>query len=257
MTNIPFALQLYSLRADAPKDVPATLTEVAQMGYQAVEFAGYYDLSAPDLKKMLDDNGLQCAGTHTSLDSVGDDKIQETAEWMATLGSPFLIVPGVGKEYQGTRDGALRLAEKLSQASKTAAEFGARVGYHNHAWELAPFAGGSNALEILATNTPSEVVLQVDTGNLQEAGVAPVEFLETWSKRLGTVHLKPYVKEREAEFGRYFIGEDDSDWPAILGAINPQHTQFLIVEQEHYPNDLTPMQCVRKCIDNLKAMNEK
>lgn len=254
MPNIPLALQLYSLRADMPKDVPGVLADVAHMGYQAVDFAGYYGYNAQDLREILDDLGLKCAGTHTSLDSIGDDQIQETAEFMATLGSPFLIVPGVGKEYQGTRDGAMRLAEKLSQASKTAAEFGARVGYHNHMWEFEPLPGGTYAMEILATNTPPEVVLQVDTGNLQEAGVDPIDFLETWTRRLGTVHLKPYLKNRDADFERYFIGEDDSNWSAILDAIHPQNTQYLIVEQERYPEPFTPLECVKKCIDNLKAM---
>ena len=253
MKNIPLALELYSLRDDAPKDMAGTLQKVAEIGYQAVEFAGYFGNSAADLRKMLDDTGLKCAGTHTGLDTISDDQIEKTAEFMATLGSPFLIVPGVGPEYQGTRDGAMRLAEKLAQASKTAAEFGARVGYHNHMWEFAPLPGGTTAMEILATNTPPEVVLQVDSGNLQESGVDPIEFMETWTRRLSTVHIKPYVKS-EADFSRYFIGEDDSDWPAILGAIDPANTQFIIVEQERYPNDLTPLECVKRCYDNLQEM---
>ncbi len=253
MKNIPLALELYSLRDDLPRDVPGVLSDVAKIGYQAVEFAGYHGYNAPDLREILDDLGLKCAGTHTSLDSVSDENIEKTAEFMAALGSPFLIVPGVGKEFQGTRDGALRLAEKLSQASKTAAEFGARVGYHNHMWELEPLPGGTTALEILATNTPPEVVLQVDSGNLQEGGSNPIEFMQTWSRRMATVHLKPYVKS-EDDFSRYFIGEDDSDWPAILGAINPANTQYVIVEQERYPNGLTPLECVKRCYDNLQKM---
>ena len=251
--NISLALELYSLRDDAPKDMAGTLKNVAQIGYDAVEFAGYFGHSAADLKRMLDDAGLQCAGTHTGLDTVGDDQIQQTAEFMATLGSPFLIVPGVGKEFQGTRDGAMRLAEKLSQAAKTAAEFGARVGYHNHMWEFEPLPGGTTTMELLATNTPPEVVLQVDSGNLQEGAADPIEFMETWSRRMATVHIKPYVKS-EADFSRYFIGEDDSDWPAILGAINPANTQFVIVEQERYPGGLTPLECVKRCYDNLQKM---
>ena len=253
MKNIPLALELYSLRDDLPKDVPGVLSDVAKIGYQAVEFAGYHGYSAVDLREILDDLGLQCAGTHTSLDSVSDDQIEKTAEFMAILGSPFLIVPGVGKEYQGTRDGAMRLAEKLSQASKTAAEFGARVGYHNHMWEFEPLPGGTTTMEILATNTPPEVVLQVDSGNLQESGTDPIEFMQTWSRRMATVHIKPYVKS-EDDFNRYFIGEDDSNWPAILDAINPDNTQFIIVEQERYPNGLTPLECVKRCYDNLQKM---
>ncbi len=70
---------------------------------------------------------------------------------------------------------------------------------------------------------------------------------------MGTVHIKPYVKS-EDDFSRYFIGEDDSDWPAILGAINPANTQYIIVEQERYPNDLTPLECVKRCYDNYQKI---
>ena len=249
--STPLSLQLYSLRDDSAKDFAATIQAVGAMGYEAVEFAGYHGFSAPELKKLLDDNGLKCAGTHTSLESVSDDKLKETAEFNAILGNPYLIVPGVGAEYKGTRDGALRLAEKLAQASKTAAEYGAFVGYHNHGWEFEPFGEiGDYTMELLATNTPSEVILQLDTGNAQEGGADPIPFIETWKNRIVTVHLKPFA----ANFDNYYIGEDDSDWKGILSALEGGKTQFIIVEQERYPEPNSPQECVARCLKNLRAM---
>ena len=49
MARIPIALQLYSVREDCKKDLPGVLEKVAKMGYEGVEFAGYYDYSAQDL----------------------------------------------------------------------------------------------------------------------------------------------------------------------------------------------------------------
>lgn len=60
-------LQLYSVRDDCAKDLPGVLEAVGKMGYQGVEFAGYYGRSASELRKMLDANGLKCCGTHTGL----------------------------------------------------------------------------------------------------------------------------------------------------------------------------------------------
>lgn len=251
MSNQNFALQLYSLRAESAIDFPATLRSVAEIGFKAVEFAGYHGFSAPELKKLLDDNGLQCAGTHTSLDSVSDQNLQATAEFNAILGNPYLIVPGVGAEYQGSRDGALRLAETLAQASRTAAEFGARVGYHNHSWEWQSVGeSGDFAMELLAINTPPEVILQVDTGNALDGGGDPIEFLEKWQKRVVTVHLKPSTQN----FEKYFIGEDDTDWKGVFEALSSDATQFYIVEQERYPEPLTPLECVARDLKWLQGM---
>ena len=55
MGKIPVGLQLYSVREDMANDVPGTLKAVAEMGYEGVEFAGYFDYSAEDLKAILDD----------------------------------------------------------------------------------------------------------------------------------------------------------------------------------------------------------
>ena len=41
--RIPIALQLYSIREDCARDLSYCLQAVAQMGYEGVEFAGYYD----------------------------------------------------------------------------------------------------------------------------------------------------------------------------------------------------------------------
>jgi hypothetical protein len=42
-------LQLYSVRDECAKDLPAVLKAVAQMGYAGVEFAGYHGKSAEEL----------------------------------------------------------------------------------------------------------------------------------------------------------------------------------------------------------------
>ncbi|MDZ7615772.1 MAG: twin-arginine translocation signal domain-containing protein, partial [Patescibacteria group bacterium] len=63
--KIPIGLQLYSVRNACAEDLPGVLKAVAKMGYSGVEFAGYHGRTAEDLRKLLDDNGLKCCGTHT------------------------------------------------------------------------------------------------------------------------------------------------------------------------------------------------
>src|SRR5690349_16002680 len=76
--KIPLAVQLYSVRKDCEKDLPGTLNAVGKIGYKAVEFAGYYGRDAKTLRKLLDDAGLKCCGTHIQLDTLLGDKLAKT-----------------------------------------------------------------------------------------------------------------------------------------------------------------------------------
>src|SRR5690349_10526882 len=67
-------LQLYSLRAQMPKDVPGTLDEVKKWGITDVEAAGTYNnQSAEDLRKELDRHGLHASGMHFQWDRLSKD----------------------------------------------------------------------------------------------------------------------------------------------------------------------------------------
>ena len=75
--KIPIGLELYSVRTLIPKDFPGTIEAIGKMGYEGVEFAGYHgwDRKPKDLRKLLDDNGLKCCGTHTALPTLEGDNL--------------------------------------------------------------------------------------------------------------------------------------------------------------------------------------
>src|SRR5580700_10131887 len=99
---IPIALQLYSLRDDCARDFFGTIAQVAAMGYAGVEFAGYHGASAADLRKVLDDNGLKCAGSHAGFNTLQSDQIEATIAYHATLGCANLVVPWLPQETRAT-----------------------------------------------------------------------------------------------------------------------------------------------------------
>src|SRR5881397_3045156 len=103
--KIPFGLQLYSVRNECAKDLVGTVMAVGKMGYKAVEFAGYHGRDARTLRKLLDDVGLKCCGTHIALDTLLGDNLPKTIEFNDTLGNQFLIVPSLPGKYIKTRQG--------------------------------------------------------------------------------------------------------------------------------------------------------
>src|SRR5881296_3403348 len=130
--KIPFGLQLYSVRNECAKDLDGTLTAVAKMGYKAVEFAGYYGRDAKSLRKLLDDVGLKCCGTHISLDTLLGDNLPKTIEFNQTLGNQYLIVASLPVKYTKTLQGWREAADQFNAVADQVKPHGMTVGYHNH-----------------------------------------------------------------------------------------------------------------------------
>ena len=250
MTNLPIGLQLYSVRDDCARDLPGVLAAVARMGYAGVEFAGYYGHTAPELRRMLDDNGLVCCGTHTGLDTILGDALDKTIEFNRTLGNPFLIVPGLPGARTQSRAAWLETAGLFDEAAGRAEAQGAHVGYHNHSEEFR-LLDGEMPWDTFFGHTRPEVVMQVDTGNMRHGGADAAPFLERYPGRARTVHLKEY----SATDPKALIGDGDVDWPEIFRLCESTGgTQWYIVEQESYA--YPPMECVDRCLQNLRRLGK-
>src|SRR5437879_193756 len=116
--KIPFALQLYSVRNECAKDLDGTVTAVAKMGYKAVEFAGYHGRDAKTLRKLLDEVGLKCCGTHIQLDTLLGENLAKTVDFNHTIGNKFLIVPGLPEKNRKTRQAWLETADLFSELAQ-------------------------------------------------------------------------------------------------------------------------------------------
>lgn len=250
MANIPIGLQLYSVREDCAKDLPGTLKAVARMGYQGVEFAGYYGYSAEDLRKMLDDLGLKCCGTHTGIDTVLGDEIEKTMDFNQTLGNIYLIVPGLPGQYTATIGDWLQTANLFNEISEKARKRGFYVGYHNHHTEFHEIEG-SRPWDVFFNHTHPDVVMQIDIGNALVGGARAVDYIDRFAGRARTVHLK----EHAAGNDKALVGEGDVDWDEVFRACETVGgTKWYIVEQESYA--YPPLECVEKCLQNLRKMGK-
>ena len=247
---IPLAIQLYSLREDSPKDFPGVLKAVAEMGYDGVEFAGYHGFSAKDLRSVLDDVGLKVAGTHTGLDTLMGDELEKTVEFNKTLGNQYLIVPGLPEERTGSIAAWLDTAKVMNEIADKLAEIDMFTGYHNH-WVEFEAKDGKVPWDEFFAATNDNVVMQLDIGNAMHGGAEPLHYFEKFPGRAKTVHLKEFSATKEA----VNIGEGDVDWDKVFTLAETKGgTKWCIVEQESYPDGLSPMECARVCIDNIRAM---
>ena len=250
MPSIPIALQLYSIREDAAKDLPGVLKAVAKMGYDGVEFAGYYGHSAQDIRAMLDDNGLKMAGTHIGLNTLMGDQLEPTMEFNRILGNKFLIVPGLSSERTNSKAAWQETARIFNDISAKVLPHGFQTGYHNHHTEFHEMEG-ELPWDIFFGNTEKEVVMQFDTGNAMHGGADAIPFLERYPGRATTVHLKEYAPNND----KALVGEGDIPWGRIFELCESSAgTEWYIVEQESYA--YPPLECVDRCLQNLRQMGK-
>ena len=181
-----YSLQLYTLRAAVSLDLPGTIQKVAKIGYTQIE---PYDFvaTAKVLGPALKENGLTAPSGHAPLLSADQDEIFAAAK---ELGITTVIDPMVPAENWQDAEAIQGTAAKLNAAAKKGAEYGIRVGYHNHAWELESIIEGKTALEYLEGFLDPDVVLEVDTYWVAVGGQDPVELLARLGDRVKLIHIK-------------------------------------------------------------------
>jgi sugar phosphate isomerase/epimerase len=249
MSQIPIALQLYSIREACQEDFPGTLEAVAEMGYEGVDFAGYYGYEAPEIRAMLDDLGLRVAGCHTALSTLMGDQFEQTVDFNHILGNEYLVVPGLPQERRNSREAWLETAGIFNDIAAKLEPEGMYTGYHNHHIEFTPYDDGRTPWDVFFGNTNDRVVMQIDIGNALHGGGDPVAYLRRYPGRALTVHLKEYAADKD----KVILGEGDVDWDAVFEEVERQGvTEWYIVEQENYP--YPPLESVKRCLDNLRRM---
>jgi len=214
--KIPIGVQVYSVREVAQKDLAGTIAKIAQMGYNGVEFAGYYGHNAKDIRKMLDDNNIVCCGTHTQYADLADDKLAATLEFNKTLGNKYVIVPWLQGDEKNPKDSWLKYAERFNVLAEKLKKQKMFIGYHAHAHDVHPL-GDTTSWDVFFSNTSKDVIMQVDTGNVLSGGGDPIAFLKKYPGRAITVHLKEY----SATNPKAMIGEGDVKWPEVFKLCRP------------------------------------
>jgi sugar phosphate isomerase/epimerase len=252
--NVPVGLELYSVRTELMKDLPGTVTAVAKMGYQVVEFySPYFDWTpqaAKDVRKLLDDLGIQCRSTHNGLPSFTPEGLKKAIELNQIIGSKTLVLASAGKVVDAA--GWEKVASTLTSAAAQLRPLGVSAGYHNHQAEWKP-VDGKRPMDVLAAGTPKDVVLQFDVGTCVEVGEDPIAWIKANPGRIRSIHCKDWGKGDGRGYAVAF-GEGDCPWKEIFAAAESAGgVEYYLVEQEIAgPEGQFAM--VKKCMDNWKKL---
>ena len=241
MKKTPVALQLWSVREDMGRDFAATVGEVAAMGYDGVELAGYGNLDAKGAKAALDAAGLKVAGMHVGYPSLSGD-LNTVISDALLLGTRHVTCSWWPPGHFVSAAACEKIGEHLNKVGEAVRPFGIRFGYHNHDHEFRVFDGRPALEWILGACEPRNVFAEVDVFWVDHAGFSPAKFIRDHGARIPLVHLKDAKElgKGPVNFDEIFAATDS------VGAV-----EWFIVEKEEYSH--VPIKSARLCYEQMKA----
>lgn len=243
MTN--YSIQLYSMRDLSSKDLPAAIKAAAEIGYSAIEFAGFFGYDADTVKKLLDENNIAVSGTHTGWQELTDENIDATIAYHKTIGNKYIIVPGGDFSTKEKLDAFIELINKVSPKLKAE---GITLGYHNHSHEFVPNTDGLYIFDELFNRT--DVALELDTFWSYAAGRDSIELMEKIGDRLIFVHLKDGIKETRQ--GRT-LGNGDAPVEKVIEKAIAMNVPMVVESETLKPDGYTE---AKNCMEFLKKLGK-
>lgn len=249
MKKVPVAYQLYSAKHEMKRDMLQTLRQVKDLGFEGVEFAGFFGHSAKDMKQILAKIGLLPVSSHVALNLIQGDP-QQIIQYHLDLGCLYIAVPWLAEEDRPGSVGFAKSLQALYTFGAQCRQAGIQLLYHNHDFEFQKVSG-IYGLDFIYQAIPAYLLQsEIDTCWVKYAGVNPVTYLVSYKGRAPLVHIKDFVAENndrtpyalinQAEpvpadytgFSYRPFGHGSQDAPALVQAAIDADAQWLILEQD-------------------------
>lgn len=269
--GLPIGLQLYSVRDLLPKDYAGTLKQVAALGYQEVEAAGYFNHSAKEVRAAIDAAGLRLPSAHYTHDDLSRE-LDQIIEFNKEIGVQYLICsfPSL-KNPARLKDHSFKTlvqsftiedwrwnAEQFNKIGEKVKAAGLKFGYHNHTMEFRPQHGIVPFYELLHLTDPSLVTIELDCGWVMVGGGNAVEILERYPNRISMLHVKDFKKTDKpasvvAPPPAAVLGQGTANYHPIFAAAKKADIKHYFVEQEEF--DRPPMVALKIDEEYMKNFN--
>lgn len=231
--NMKTGLQLYTVRDFMAEDFFGTIEKVAKIGYKSVEFAGLFDHDPKEVKKFIDDLGLECSSCH-----VWGEDVNKSCDDVETLGSKNVVFNLGGMD---TEEGFNKAFETFKNYAEITAKRGLKAVMHNHSHEHICRPFGKAFFEYVLENIPN-LYSELDLGWTYAGYYNPVERVKAYNDKINLLHCKDSkIKTTSAWAGGTLVktemitqvpnGEGDVN---IKGCIEVSKADYAIVELDMY-----------------------
>ncbi|WP_046494920.1 sugar phosphate isomerase/epimerase family protein [Streptomyces odonnellii] len=246
-------IQLYSIRDKVSAlGFGVVLPELARIGYKEIEFAGYTQntsilgrqITLPEIRRLLDDNGLRAVGSHVGIGNLRNN-IQGELDAAEILGMPHVGTANAPTNVN-TVAGYLAAAEEFNTWGAAATARGLKLYQHNHAGEFA-FATDQPSVRLydvfLRNTDPRHVYLEMDVywayvGQYRWPGFDPAAYVRNQPYRYPLFHMKDGDSNPSKADGYDIVefGAGDLPYEKFVRDIGPRESHIGIWEQDTAPN---------------------
>ena len=190
----PVGINIYSLRYQAEKDLPATLALIRQLGFQHVEAGDLYGRTPAAFRSLLDSARLRATSFGASYDALSKDA-SAVAAHARTLGAEFVVCSTIphSAKHLTLRDAQLAAAH-LNKWGETLAAAGLRLCYHTHGTEFDPSPDGTVFDSLAKLTNPKFVNFEMDIFWIVYGLQDPAQFLRRLPGRFPLLHIKDIRK---------------------------------------------------------------
>lgn len=240
-------VQLYTVRSLLSGDFEGTMRTVADIGFDEVEFAGYYGRSPSEVKGLLDELGLSAPSTHVQLGMLRDD-LDGVIQTAQEIGHEYVICPWLPESERGPLEGYRKLAQFFNEVGGQLREAGLQFGYHNHAFEFETINGEQPYNVLLNATDPEHVTMELDLYWIVEAGYDPLTYFEQYPGRFALSH----VKDRTDGGAMVAVGEGTIDFASIFARSDQAGLQRYIVEHDNPEDPIASIQSSYNYLSQLQ-----
>jgi len=182
-------VQLYTLRSEMEKNVAATLERVGKIGYNEVEFAGYFGQRPAQIAALLKAAGLTAPSAHIDLATIRTNW-QKMLDDASAIGHRYLVCSWI-EEKERSPESLKKIAAEFNVAAMAARKHGITFAYHNHDFEFVKGPDGVLLYDALLANTDASLVkMEMDLYWIHHGKQDPQTYFAKYPGRFELVHVK-------------------------------------------------------------------
>ena len=240
-------IQLYTVRSKLPSDMGGTLEQLAKIGYKEVEFAGYYNHPAAEVRDMLRTNGLTAPSVHVGIEAIETDAAKTFAD-ARTIGHEFITVASPPRGPKVTADDWKQMAARFNAAGKACKSAGFRFAFHNHN-DIVRRTGDVLPIDILMHETdPALVSYEMDIYWAVNGGADPLQLLAAYPGRFSMFHAKDSMGPPDHKMAD--VGAGVIDFKTIFA--RAKGIEHYFVEHDSPPDPMASAAASYKYLANLE-----
>jgi sugar phosphate isomerase/epimerase len=234
--KMPVGFQVWPVKDMLVKDFPGTLKMIADMGYQCVEmcsppgyessgFGPLMKLKAKEMKKIINDAGLNFTSSHYGMDELRQH-IDERIEFAKESGQAQMILSSFGLPKQATISDWLKAADELNMMGLKTKKSGIQIGYHNHNMEFEKFGETLIYDALMSQFDPAYVKMQFQVAVISMGYKASTYFTK-YPGRFISAHLADWSSTEKKQVP---IGKGIVDWKEFFSTLKTGGVKNIFVE---------------------------